>query len=54
MKWATISRDQYALNNVMSFMPDSLYNLDCSLTPVYVFLDDHKGGNAGSCDQGGG
>uniref|UniRef100_UPI0030D9B18F efflux RND transporter permease subunit n=1 Tax=uncultured Alcanivorax sp. TaxID=191215 RepID=UPI0030D9B18F len=42
MKWATISRDQYALNNVMSFMPDSLYNLDCSLTPVYVFLDDHK------------
>lgn len=42
MKWATISRDQYALNNVMSFMPDSLYNLDCSLTPIYVFLDDHK------------
>lgn len=42
MKWATISRDQYALNNVMGFMPDSLYNLDCSLTPVYVFLDDHK------------
>ncbi|MGB2246493.1 MAG: efflux RND transporter permease subunit [Alcanivorax sediminis] len=42
MKWATISRDQFALNNVMSFMPDSLYNLDCSLTPIYVFLDDHK------------
>jgi hypothetical protein len=42
LKWATISRDQYALNNVMSFMPDSLYNLDCSLAPVYVFLDDHK------------
>ena len=42
MKWATISRDQYALNNVMSFMPDRLYNLDCSLTPIFVFLDDHK------------
>ncbi|EKF75276.1 hypothetical protein A11A3_04830 [Alcanivorax hongdengensis A-11-3] len=42
LKWATVSRDQYALNNAMSFMPDSLYNLNCSLTPVYVFLDDHK------------
>ena len=42
LKWATISRDQYALNNVMRFMPDSLYNLDCSLTSQYVFLDDHK------------
>ena len=42
LKWATLSRDQYALNNSMRFMPDSLYNLDCSLTPLYVFLDDHK------------
>lgn len=42
LKWATISRDQYALNNAMMFMPDSLYNLDCSVTPIYVFLDDHR------------
>ncbi|MBZ2188071.1 MMPL family transporter [Alcanivorax sp. JB21] len=42
LKWATISRDQFALNNAMIFMPDSLYNLDCSVTPLYVFLDDHR------------
>lgn len=42
LKWGTISRDQYALNNAMRFMPNSLFNLDCSLTPMYVFLDDHK------------
>ena len=42
LKWGTVSRDQYALNNAMAYMPDSLYNLDCSLTPLYVFLDDHK------------
>ena len=42
LKWGTVSRDQYALNNAMAYMPDSLYNLDCSLTPMYVFLDDHK------------
>lgn len=42
LKWATISRDQFALNNAMQFMPDMLYNLDCSVTPVYTFLDDHR------------
>jgi predicted RND superfamily exporter protein len=42
LKWATISRDQYALNNAMRHMPDALFNLDCSLTPLFVFLDDHK------------
>lgn len=41
-KWATISRDQFALNNVMPHMPNALYNMDCSVTPLYVFLDDHK------------
>lgn len=41
-KWRTLSRDQYALNNAMTHMPDSLYNLDCSLVPIYVFLDDHR------------
>src|SRR5690606_4798005 len=42
LKWGTVSRDQYALNNAMRYMPSSLYNMDCSLTAVYVFLDDHK------------
>ena len=42
LKWAAVSRDQFALNNAMRFMPSSMFNLDCSLTPIYVFLDDHK------------
>ena len=42
LKWGTVSRDQYALNNAMRYMPSSLYNMDCSLTAMYVFLDDHK------------
>ncbi|MDF1781098.1 MAG: MMPL family transporter [Alcanivoracaceae bacterium] len=42
LKWGTVSRDQFALNNAMRYMPNSLFNLDCSLTPMYVFLDDHK------------
>ncbi|MFN3714201.1 MAG: efflux RND transporter permease subunit [Alcanivoracaceae bacterium] len=42
LKWAAISRDQFALNNAMRFMPSALFNLDCSLTPLLVFLDDHK------------
>lgn len=42
LKWAAVSRDQFALNNAMRFMPAAMFNLDCSLTPLYVFLDDHK------------
>jgi predicted RND superfamily exporter protein len=42
LKWAAVSRDQFALNNAMRFMPAAMFNLDCSLTPIYVFLDDHK------------
>ena len=42
LKWAAVSRDQFALNNAMRFMPSAMFNLDCSLTPLYVFLDDHK------------
>jgi uncharacterized protein len=42
LKWGAISRDQFALNNAMRFMPNAMFNLDCSLTPLYVFLDDHK------------
>lgn len=41
-KWMTLSRDQYALNNAMRNMPDSLYNPECNLDRIYVFLDDHK------------
>ncbi len=42
LKWYVISRDQYALNNALQRLPSGLFNTDCSLAPLIVFLDDHK------------
>ncbi|MFZ5722723.1 MAG: efflux RND transporter permease subunit [Pseudomonadota bacterium] len=42
LKWYVLSRDQYALNNAMQRLPSGLFNVDCSLAPLIVFLDDHK------------
>lgn len=42
LKWYVLSRDQYALNNAMQRMPSGLFNVDCSLAPLIVFLNDHK------------
>lgn len=42
LKWSVLSRDQYALNNAMQRLPSTLYNTDCSLSPLIVFLNDHK------------
>lgn len=42
LKWSVLSRDQDALNNAMRSLPSGLYNTDCSLAPLIVFLDDHK------------
>ena len=41
LKWRTLSRNQDVLNNATSHTP-GLFNADCSLAPVLVFLDDHK------------
>ena len=41
LKWETLSRNQDVLNNSIS-RADGLYNADCSLAPVLVFLNDHK------------
>jgi predicted RND superfamily exporter protein len=37
----TLSRNQDVLNNSIS-RADNLYNSDCSLAPLLVFLEDHK------------
>ncbi len=44
LKWATISRNQVALNSTFNPMPVQLYNRDCSLSPVVIFLSDHRAG----------
>ena len=41
LKWETLSRNQDILNNSIA-RADGLYNADCSVAPVLVFLNDHK------------
>ncbi|MDX1299904.1 MAG: MMPL family transporter, partial [Pseudomonas sp.] len=41
LKWETLSRNQDMLNNSIA-RADGLYNSDCSVAPVLVFLTDHK------------
>lgn len=41
LKWETLSRNQDVLNNSIA-RADALYNSDCSLAPLLVFLEDHK------------
>jgi predicted RND superfamily exporter protein len=42
LKWYVLSRDQEVLNGTMRSLPPGLFNVDCSLAPLIVFLDDHK------------
>jgi predicted RND superfamily exporter protein len=41
LKWESLSRNQDVLNNSIA-RADGLYNANCSLAPVLVFLRDHK------------
>lgn len=41
-KWAHLPTDQVSINGTTGNLPEGLMNLDCSFTPVYVFLKDHK------------
>ncbi len=41
-KWFEISRNQTIINASIREAPGGLINTDCSLTPVLVFLEDHK------------
>lgn len=41
LKWSTLVNDDAVLNESAKNVPE-LYNGDCSLIPVFVFLDDHK------------
>ena len=41
-RWATLSRNQRALDSSAANVPRELMNLDCSLAIVALYLDDHK------------
>jgi predicted RND superfamily exporter protein len=40
--WSDLVRNQQGLNSVTGQAPRGLYNENCSLLPMYVFLKDHK------------
>ncbi|HDZ57461.1 MAG TPA: RND family transporter [Pseudomonas xinjiangensis] len=42
LKWQTLSRNQDNLNNAISRAPQGMFNAQCSLAPVMLFLNDHK------------
>lgn len=44
LKWSVLSRNPQVLNQSVSRVPSStgLLNTDCSVMPVWVFLQDHK------------
>lgn len=42
LKWATLIRNQRALDTTFGMVPPQLVNADCSLAPVALFLADHK------------
>lgn len=44
LKWMTLSRNQYIINGSMAGQTPSsgLFNSDCSMLPVLLFLEDHK------------
>lgn len=41
LKWETLARNQDVLNSSIA-RAEGMYNSDCSLAPVMVFLNDHK------------
>ncbi|WP_312341697.1 efflux RND transporter permease subunit [Stutzerimonas nitrititolerans] len=41
LKWETLSRNQFVLNSSIA-RAEGMYNGDCSLAPLLVFLNDHK------------
>lgn len=42
LKWAAISRNRYNSGASLKSIPQALFNNDCSMLPVIVFLNDHK------------
>ncbi|HEY1057553.1 MAG TPA: MMPL family transporter [Limnobacter sp.] len=41
-KWLSITRDRFISNGAHKNIPTALYNAKCSMTPVILFLADHK------------
>lgn len=42
LRWYATTRNRYASNAVHRRIPGDMYNADCSMLPVLLFLKDHK------------
>ena len=42
LNWSALSRNQTILNTSIQRAPSGLINPDCSMTPVIIYLNDHK------------
>jgi predicted RND superfamily exporter protein len=41
-KWLALSRNQKIIDTSLQYVPSGFINKDCSLAPIFVFLNDHK------------
>jgi len=41
-KWLELSRNQKIIDTSLQYVPTGFINKDCSLAPIFVFLNDHK------------
>ncbi len=48
LKWYELLRNQYVLNAVTVRAPRELFNTDCSMLSLFIFLKDHKAGTLSS------
>jgi predicted RND superfamily exporter protein len=42
LKWQSISRNRFSSNAAHRMLPSEMFNSDCSMVPVLIFLKDHK------------
>lgn len=42
LRWQSLTRNRYSSNAAHRLLPSELFNSDCSMVPVLIFLEDHK------------
>jgi predicted RND superfamily exporter protein len=42
LRWQSVTRNRYSANAAHRMLPTELYNSECSMVPVLIFLKDHK------------
>lgn len=42
MRWQSVTRNRFSSNAAHRMLPSELYNSECSMVPVLIFLQDHK------------